>query len=77
MNITKSIFRIFVAVGTILIIFVGWAMIISSDGYQQYHKQKALRPFLSGTNRNLELKQVITGEEPDIALLKCLQNTIY
>jgi hypothetical protein len=42
-------------------------MIISSDGYQQYHKQKALRPFLSGTNRNLELKQVITGEEPDIA----------
>jgi hypothetical protein len=40
---------------------------MSSDAYQKYHKQKVLRPFLSGTNENLELKQVITGEEPDIA----------
>ncbi|MGA2801054.1 MAG: hypothetical protein ABSE97_01570 [Verrucomicrobiota bacterium] len=67
MKIIKTIYVIFVTVGIILIIFVGWAVIISSDAYQQYHRKKVLNSYLSGTNENLFLKQVITGEEPAIA----------
>lgn len=62
-----SVFRVCVAVGIILIIFVGLAAIFSSKTYQQFHNRKVLKPYLSGTNETLTLKQITTDEEPAIA----------
>ncbi len=41
-------------------------MTIHSGAYQRYQRSKILRPYLSGTNEDLFLKQVVTGEAPDM-----------
>ena len=54
-------------VGIVTVAILIYGVIMNSDAYQQNHKKKVLGFYLSGTNKDLTLKQVITGGEPDCA----------